>query len=490
MTKQRVASLCCGILLAAAAPVCAAEPTRAEVDELKKLLEQQEQSIRDLKNRIQQLEGKPAAPAKAQPPPAAAAAPPAEVETGEAPSPAETEEARVFGEPTKLPPRRQLDDHQEAAALPGDYVLDPTYRGYIPIPRTVFMLKFNPKPRLDMVFTTRNPGDAKYRFAPVLFPVEGAPNFGGNQFNASANASQIRVDLRAPSMDGNFRLYYQNDFFGSDTAQMRYRLQHFYGQYYGIVGGFTYGVFEDPDAWPDTVDYEGPVSQIFARKALVKYLYEIDDDWSVTVGLEDPNIAVDTSGDANASSQAKAPDGGFNVRWSPDDLGYMQFSTLMRSLGVRGGTFEDDTVFGWGVNLSGLFNISDSTYMQFLGVYGHGVGGLGNDSGFQNTDAAFAGNGELVALEYASGMGALTHRWTPRWRSTITYGYVHVDNTSLQSTEAYRNSRYGSANLIYQLYKRLSIGIEGLYGHRQVRDSDTTKDVARVQIGLVYAPFD
>lgn len=488
MTKHRLLSLCCAVLLAAGVPVHAAEPTRAEVDQLKKLLEQQEQSIRDLKQRIQQLEGK-TAPAKA-PPQAPAAAAPAETETGAAPSPAEAAEAKMFGRRSKIPAHPQLDDKTEAATLPSDYVMDPSFRGYIPIPATVFMVKFNPKPRLDMMFTTRNPGDAKYRFAPVLFPVQSEPDFGGEQFNATANGSQIRVDMRAPSLAGNFRLYYQNDFFGDDTRQMRYRLQHFYGQYHGIVGGFTYSVFEDPDAWPDTVDYEGPVSQIFARKALIKYTREIAPNWSATIGLEDPNIAVETTGDAGASSQAKAPDGGFNVRWTPGGLGYMQFSTLLRSVGVRGDTLEDDNVFGWGVNLSGLFNVTDSDLIQFLGVYGEGVGGLGNDSGFQNADAAFAGNGELVALEYASGMGAFTHHWNDRWRSTATFGYVHVDNTSLQSPTAYRNSRYGSVNVIYQLYKRLSIGLEGLYGFREVRNGDDTKDVVRVNMALVYSPFD
>jgi hypothetical protein len=477
-------------LLAGPMPASAEQPTRSEIDQMKQLLEQQERSIRELKARIQQLEGHTAPPAKAPAPaPAPVVTAPA-APSGEAPSPAETAEARMFGKRSKVAPRNQLDDRQEAATLPGDYVLDPSYRGYIPIPATVFMVKFNPKPRLDMMFTTRNPGDAKFRFAPVLFPTQSSPAFGGEQFNATANGSQIRVDMRAPTMPGNFRLYYQNDFFGSDTAQMRYRLQHFYGQYYGVVGGFTYSVFEDPDAWPDTVDYEGPVSQVFARKALMKYIHEIDDDWNITFGLEDPNIAVDTSGDDGATSQAKAPDGGFNVRWTPGDLGYMQFGTLLRSIGVRGDTFGDDTAFGWGVNLSGLFNLTDSDLVQFLGVFGEGVGGLGNDSGFQNTDAGFDANGDLEALEYASLMGAITHRWTPRWRSTVTYGYVHLDNSTLQAETAYHASQYGSVNLIYQLYKRLSIGAEALYGFREVKSGDDTNDVFRFNVALVYSPFD
>ena len=128
--------------------------------------------------------------------------------------------------------------------------------------------------------------------------------------------------------------------------------------------------------------------------------------------------------------------------------------------------------------------------MQFVGVYGEGVGGMGNDTSFVNSDAAFNSHGDLIALPYASGMIALTHRWTPRWRSTGTFGYVSLDNTSQQAGSAYHTSRYGSLNLMYQLFKRVSLGVEGLYGFREVKNGTDTKDVVRINLGLVYSPFD
>jgi hypothetical protein len=67
---------------------------------------------------------------------------------------------------------------------------------------------------------------------------------------------------------------------------MQYRLQHLYGQYYGVIAGYTFGIFEDPDAWPDTVDYEGPNAVIFARRPLGHYMWSVSDDWEVTFGLE------------------------------------------------------------------------------------------------------------------------------------------------------------------------------------------------------------
>jgi hypothetical protein len=494
MAHRLVAVIACvGLLWGGAARGASAKPpTKDEVNELEKRVEQQDDVIRDLENRIDELEGSPKAP-----PPVAA--PPAPKRDDDAPRAAEDIEAQMFpqGRQTPVPNRGTFDDRQEAAARPGDYVLDAQYRGFIPVPNTVFMVKFNPRPRLDLMETLRNPGDSRYRFAPALFPIEntpaGTPFDGfdaGAQFDASANGSQIRVDLRAPALDGNFRLYYQNDFFGSDTSHMEYRLQHLYGQYLGVVGGFTYSVWEDPDAWPDTVDYEGPNSVIFARRPVLHYTRTLSEHWNYTIGIEDPNVQIDTDTDPGSEERQRAPDAGFNIRWEPGSLGHLQFSTLVRSLSIREGAAGHEDDIGWGVNLGGSFAFTDNDSVQFLGVVGEGVGGLGNDSGFENTDAALDSGGDLKALPYQSGMVALSHKWTPRWRSTGTFGYVHVDNTGPQAGNVYNETYYGSANLIYQIFRRLSVGVEGLYGFREVNNGDESEPVVRFMVGFVYSPFD
>jgi hypothetical protein len=486
MTDRLIALLACvGLLTPIAALGADKTPTKKEVNQLEQRVEQQDETIRKLENRIEELE-------EAPPKPPPVAAPPTKVDPETANS-AEEIEAQLFPETRQSPVenRATFDDHQEPAARPGDLVLDPKYRGFIPVPRTVFMVKFNPKPRLDLMETMRNPGDSRYRFAPALFPIENTTDFDtGAQFDAGANGSQIRVDMRAPALGGNFRLYYQNDFFGEDTRHMRYRLQHLYGQFHGVVGGFTYSVWEDPDSWPDTVDYEGPNSVIFARRPVLHYTRSLTDQWNITVGIEDPNVQIDTSADPTADERQNAPDGGFNIRWEPGSLGHLQFSTLVRSLEVRNGVTGHEGDIGWGVNLGGSIAVTDNDAFQFLGVVGEGVGGLGNDSGFENTDAAFDSSGHLDALGYYSGMIAFTHKWTPTLRSTGSFGYVNVDNTSVQLAGAYHETYYGSFNFIYQLYKRLSIGVEGLYGWREVNDGHDSDDVFRVQLGFVYSPFD
>ncbi len=117
----------------------------------------------------------------------------------------------------------------------------------------------------------QNSGNAD-RFVTATIPIRNTPGAGGGeQFNMTAKGSQLSMDVRAPGVPGDFRFYYNNDFFGSGTG-MSYRLKQLYGQFYNVTAGFTYSIFEDPDVWPDTVDFEGPNSMIFARQATVRYM--------------------------------------------------------------------------------------------------------------------------------------------------------------------------------------------------------------------------
>lgn len=50
---------------------------------------------------------------------------------------------------------------------------------------------------------------------------------------------------------------------------------------------------------------------------------------------------------------------------------------------------DSHDVFGWGVNLAGSINVTDSDTMQLWGVFGQGVGGIGNDTSFENSGDAF-----------------------------------------------------------------------------------------------------
>jgi len=469
-------------LLASGAVSLRAQPS--EIEQLKSRLQEMEQTLGQMKQRIAELERQQA---EAPPQPTNALAQSPSVRDLE-----EIAEGGSLGEQSPVPYQRNLNDQQEAAARPSDYTLDPKYQGFIPVPNTPLLIKFNAKPRVDAIFDTMNAGNND-RFVPALFPLSSAANYGGGgRFSMNANGSQLRLDVRAPDFPGDFRFYYQNNFFGAVNQPMKYNLQHLYGQYYGFLAGYTYSVWTDPDVFPDTVDVEGLNSIAFGRRAVAHHTFLFDDAWNATLGVAAPNVRVDGSSIPGGISATRTvmPDLGYNVRWEKRGLGHVQFSNLCRYFGARDATGADCSVFGWGVNLGAGLELTDRDSLQLQGVYGWGIGSLGNDTSWLESDAAYRSDGGLEALPYWSAMVGLTHRWSPGWRSTVTYGYVDLGNSSGQLGSFYHYSHYAGANLVRQIHQRLSIGLEGLYGTAGAQNGDTSGDVLRVQLGLVYSLVD
>jgi hypothetical protein len=395
---------------------------------------------------------------------------------------------------SEVTPRDTINDYQEAAQRPGSLTLDPKYKGFIPIPNTPAFIKFNAKVRVDSTYDNQNTGNDD-RFTPALIPVKGQANQGGGaQFNMNSRGSSLSLDVRAPDVPGDPRFYYNNDFFGGGVnSGMNYRVKHLYGQFYNITAGFTYSVFEDPDVWPDTVDFEGPNSMIFGRQPTVRYLVQLNEHWQMNFGIQQPASEVDNTGLADVSSVDHAPDGGFNVRWEDSKVGHVQFATILRAVGADSDTLGNDTVFGWGLMTSAGLNVFKRDSIQAQVTYGEGYFHFVNDNftydGFNGGDAAYDSHGHLQALPYWSAMTGYTHHWTDQFRSTASFGFVNLDNASSEGPLAYHNTYYSSANLVYQIRKRLSIGLEGLYGRKEVKNGETG-DVFRVQVGLSFSLFD
>jgi hypothetical protein len=474
-------------------------PARAsEIDDLKAEMRIMQQSMDQMQKKILQLEQEnqkqkqqqQAAVSRTNPPSPAEGprpAPPLIDANGNQVVTIAPKAVTIAGHASEVTDRPAVNDQQEPAPRPNDLTLDPKYRGFVPIPNTPVLIKFNAKPRVDFTDDPQNTGNPD-RFVTAQIPVEG--DFfknGGNQFNANAKGSQLSIDVRAPDIDGSPRFYYQNDFFGGG-GELEFRVRQLYGEIYNVVLGQTFSVFEDPDAWPDTVDYEGPNSAVFARRPLVRYQLPVNEHWQVNFGLEKPGAEVDTSIDPNAIGVDHAPDGGLNVRWEDKKIGHVQLGAIFRDIGVKGPIVGSQSVFGWGLNLSDSFNITENDSIQTQLTYGEGLFRYFNDD-FVNNDAAFNRSGELTAIPAFGGMIGFTHKWNDTFRSTASYGYVELDNQFSQGSHAYHLTHYASLNLVWQIRKRLSIGFEGLYGHKEEK-SGADGDAFRLQLGIVYSLFD
>lgn len=470
----------------------------SEIDDLKTEMRIMQQSMDQMQKKILQLEQEnqkqkqqqTAASKKAPPPPAEGPrqAPPLIDANGNQVVTIAPQAVTIQGHASQVTQRPAINDQQEAAPRPNDLTLDPKYRGFVPVPNTPVLIKFNAKPHLDFTDDPQNTGNPD-RFVTAQIPVDGDfSKNGGNQFNANAKGSQLSIDVRAPEVDGTPRFYYQNDFFGSGGGDLEFRVRQLYGEIYNFVLGQTYSVFEDPDAWPDTVDYEGPNSAVFARRPLVRYQLPLNKNWELNFGLEKPGAEVDTSIDPNAVGVDHAPDGGLNIRFEDSKIGHVQLGAIFRDISVKGPIVGSQSTFGWGLNLASSLNITENDSVQTQLTYGQGIFRYFNDD-FVNNDAAFNSSGELTAIPAFGGMIGFTHKWNDAFRSTASYGYVQLDNQFSQGPHAYHLTHYASLNLVWQLRKRLSIGFEGLYGHKEEK-SGADGDAFRMQLGIVYQLFD
>src|SRR5436190_17552339 len=200
-TSQTMKSTTCALSAALAVTALAAPAVRAQTPEdlkqLKTQLEQMQKTIDAQNARIADLEKAKAGQSAAT----ITNAPAAPGTVAASPSVRTVEKAAAgeqIGQKSPVKYRDTLNDQQEAATRPKDFTLDPQYHGFIPVPNTPALIKFNAKPHLDMISDNRNAGNHN-RFVPAVFPLEGTANHGGGeQFHANANATQLRVDVRAP----------------------------------------------------------------------------------------------------------------------------------------------------------------------------------------------------------------------------------------------------------------------------------------------------
>jgi cell division protein FtsB len=223
-----------GLMLSVFISFAVVAPTRAsEIDELKATIQSMQKSMEQMQARITELEQeshkqkKQTAASRTAPPPAAtvesAAGPPSAAAGGNQVVTIAPTAVTIQGRASQIKDRPAMDDQQEAAPRPNDLTLDPKYRGFVPIPNTPVLIKFNAKPRVDFTNDPQNTGNPD-RFVTAQIPVDG--DFfqgGGNQFNVNAKGSQLSLDVRAPELPGSPRFYYQNDFFGSGGGDLNFR---------------------------------------------------------------------------------------------------------------------------------------------------------------------------------------------------------------------------------------------------------------------------
>lgn len=331
-------------------------------------------------------------------------------------------------------------------------------------------------------------------FAASAIPADGSDG-DRKEGNFRAHAKQTRLNFTSwtPTEIGEAKLFLEGDFFGQGGNQTfsnstTFRLRHAFGEVGPILAGQTWTLFMPLTSYPETIDFFGPAGIPFIRQGQLRYTHAVDDAWNIAVSAENSEFSGRTEDDTTVGT-----DGGdlrFGVDTLPDFVGAVSYDNdgwHGRVAGVARlfdteDAGSDDREFGWGLTASAVVPTFGDDSFQANVTYGEGVGRY-IINGF-NQDAFVEDDGELDAIESWGLAVGYTHHWTEQFRSNLVYGRYEVLDTNLATdTEALDTVH---ANLIWEPDPKLRFGVEYIFGRRTFDDGDFDNTAHRVQLAAQF----
>lgn len=457
LRRHAIASMAMALLISTAAPAASAQSTestaelKAEMAQMRQQMEAQQQVMQKMQQRLQELETKEAAPKAAA--------------TAEATQPAKP----AVVTPTSTLETAKAAEYHPPSAPAG--VSTPLPEGYIRLGDTGNLLKVDLVAQLDAMADNTYMGSPDL-FVPSSIPVRGAPYYGtGWRSNMSAKQSVFRMDFQRDTDYGTLKVVYKNNFFGSGTGDMPYNLQYFYGEldneHFTLLAGYNISAFTDIDAFPNTLDYEGPNSFTFKYGPQIRFspiLFKYGDGLlTLPLSMEKPNADIAVIDGFNTYS--RRPDFVAGLRWETPTW-HIQWANLLRDLRVESATDHSRGTNGYATQLSGSTKLFEYDSVQGWASTGRGYANFLQDISGLGLDAAINPYGDLRAIR-ARGAGAgYTHGWTSTLSSSASYGYLRISPQSnlLLDDTLPKSTKFASINLAWQFSDRAMLGVEYLWG--------------------------
>jgi len=398
--------------------------------------------------------------------------------------PAEGQTSKQVGEATAT--FKTISEDSQAAARFDNIPLDPKYHGFFVLPGTQTLLKIGGYFKTDFINDLKPAGNTD-SFIPSSFPVPQVT--GVNNATVSIRPTRLSLDFRVPTTKvGEVRFYVEGDFFGTNATTPR--LRHAYAQVSNFLIGQTFSNFMDPDAFPDTLDFQGPNGMVSLRNPQFRYGFALTPSTTLYLAIEKPSSDVEFQ-TPQFSAQTNAPfrDGTIRLR-QEFERGHFQVAAILRSIGVFLPDGRHDSTFGWGINTSLGVKTFGKDNVIFAVAAGHGISRYLQDTSGLGIDAepspSSTGNPHLESTPAVGVEAAYQHYWLKRLRSSAFYSYAGVDNTSLEPTSTYNHGTYTGTNLIWNPYGSLNVGAEFLYGWI-VEQSALKASAPRIQVSAKYS---
>ncbi|MGE7777086.1 DcaP family trimeric outer membrane transporter [Chitinophaga sp. NPDC101104] len=275
------------------------------------------------------------------------------------------------------------------------------------------------------------------------------------------------------------------DLFNPDGSSVP-RLRHAWGEYGRFGAGQYWSNFMDIDVFPNTLDYYGPNSMVFTRQVQVRYTQPVGEHTKIAVSLEKPSGNITLPADSGYASLQQLPDAVLSIRHDWGTGNHIKLAGAFHPLTYETPALDRKSAPGWGVNLTGAFQLPNKDNFVYQAAYGEGIANYLNDIGGNGYDAIYHSPEKKLNTVPALGlMGFYDHWWSDKWSTTAGWAYLTLKPKAYQPPADFNWSHYGVGNLLWYPNGFMKVGIEYLYGYRNNIDG-MNADNHRLQLSAMF----
>ena len=348
-----------------------------------------------------------------------------------------------------------------------------------------FYLGFGGDVKATMNFDWGSPVQNANEFAPYNIPIKGQPGYNPSNkgwFGISAQQSDFFLNFIALPDNPNKIGFYLNATLLGDTYEPQ--LRSAYLTYRGIEAGYGFSLFTDLAADPTTIDYNGPNSFTVVINAKFDYRHNFGKHFGIGVGAEMP-MASYTDGDHTTTVTQRIPDIPAYVQWNFGNNNRIRLSGLLRNMQYRDNLARDTkNLAGWGVQLTGNFNICDKLIGYYQATYGKGMTSYFEDLTGNGLDMVpnMDKNGELETVKAWGAYLGLQYNLSSKCYCNLIYSQLrdyapnYGDNGTTTWGDQYKYGQYILGNFFYNINNLFTWGVEYIYGRRVNMDGSQGHD--------------
>jgi len=326
---------------------------------------------------------------------------------------------------------------------------------------------------------------------PSLIPV--GPTAGEhktNQITLHARQTRLFFGTSTPTSYGPVTTYIEGDFFGADgnesvTTSNHFRIRHAYGTFGNLLAGQFWTNFFNEQTYAETIDFGGPVGEIFIRQAQIRWTQKFArGEWSVSAESPESVLAVPGTATTFRSDSDHFPDLTGRAKFTLGG-GTYSLGVLGRNIHVDSASAPAATSGKWGgaVTFNGLVPTFGRDDLRFDVNAGNAIGRY-QVAGFL-PDGYLDATGHVQLARQESAFIAYRHFWSPTLRSNLELSATNSRPPAGTFNGINQSDHSQHLNLIWSPVANVNFGGEFLHADRTVTGG-ARGDLNRVQFSAQY----